>query len=420
MQGKQKSMQTETMSRRSFMQKSTWSASLPLIALLPASAKGANDRLAIGIIGCGSRGQNALMEEIHQFSETENAAIAAVCDVWKQHRESAAQKAREWYGSEVPSYVDYRELLARPDIDAVAIAAPDHWHAAMLQDAVAAGKDAYCEKPLARDMKELLRVVDAVKASGRVVQMGTQLRSWPSFTGCRKAVHDGRLGTIIKVSQVRNNYKPYWHDYARPLAESDTDWKQFLGKVKYRPFDSDQHTAWYGYRDFTGGSITNLMCHFIDLVHYITGAQFPRSAVTLCGNYAWKDRRTCPDSVHTLLDYPEGFMVSYTTSCGNASGSYTRFWGTKGMIDATSWREPFMTGEGTEDPGRVPEKQRVPDVEIVPHMQNWLQCLRSRKQPNADIQAGYQHAVACLLADAAYVSERKMLFDPQKRKIRPA
>ena len=116
------------------------------------------------------------------------------------------------------------------------------------------------------------------------------------------------LGKILKVSQVRNYYRPYWYDYARPLEESDTNWKLFLNDKKYRPFDPDQHTAWYGYKDFSSGPVSNLMCHFIDLVHYITGATFPHCAVTLEGTYAWPDQRTNPDSVHTVLEYPENFM----------------------------------------------------------------------------------------------------------------
>ncbi|MDP8243071.1 MAG: Gfo/Idh/MocA family oxidoreductase [Candidatus Hinthialibacter antarcticus] len=413
-------MARPTQSRRAFFQKTSIAAALPLLTVLPQSAKGANDRLQIGAIGCGSRGRNALMTEIHQFSADQNVAITAVCDVWNQHRESAASMTEEWFGKRAQEFVDYRDVLALSDIDAVTIATPDHLHATILYDAVKAGKDAYCEKPLARNLKELHRVVDAVKQSDRVVQLGTQLRSYPSFTGCRKAVHDQTLGKIIKVAQTRNYYEPYWYGFKRDIKESDTHWEQFLGHVKHRDFNDDQHSVWYGYRDFTDGSISNLMCHFIDLVHYITGAQFPSCAVTLCGNYAWEDQRTCPDSVHTLLEYPEGFMVSYSTSCGNGNGNYTKFWGTKGMIDATDWREPFMTGDGTNAEGRIEKKQRVPDVDIAPHMLNWLQCLRNREQPNADINAGYQHAIACLLADAAYLKERKMTYDPKKRKFKSA
>lgn len=407
-------------SRRSFLKQSSIPAAYALASVVPKTSFGANDRIQIGVIGCGSRGQNALMEEIHRFSAEENVAITAVCDVWKQQRESAAQKTVDWYETKAKTFVQYKELLALPEIDAVVIATPDHMHATILEAAIQSGKDAYCEKPLARNMKELNNVVDIVKESDRVVQLGTQLRSYPSFTGCKKVVQEGKLGQIFKVSQVRNYYRPYWDPFKRPIEEKDTVWDTFLGHVKYRPFDEDQHAVWYGYRDFTDGAISNLMCHFVDLVHYITGATFPSSAVTMTGNYVWKDKRTCPDSVHTLLEYPEGFMVSYSTSSGNSSGNYTRFWGTKGMLDAENWREPYMTGEGSEHPVRVESKQNVPDVDIPQHMQNWLQCLRTREKPNADIDAGYQHAVTCLLADAANIKERKMKFDPKRRRIKTA
>jgi hypothetical protein len=120
------------------------------------------------------------------------------------------------------------------------------------------------------------------------------------------------------------------------------------------------------------------------------------------------------------LEYPEGFMVSYSTMFGNANGSYMKFFGTRGMIDSTDWSNPFMTGQGSEDPNRIPAKKAVTPLRVPHHMDNWLQCLRTRTQPNANIDAGYQHAVACILADEAMVKERKMIFHPESRKIRPA
>lgn len=413
-------MTQKSVSRRSFVKKTSIAATIPFAHILPRSVRGANERIEVGVIGCGRRGTDALMKDFHRFDKDNNACITAVCDVWRQHREGAASMTREWYGEEAQQFEDYRAVLDLPNIDAIMIATPDHLHAPILTAAAKAGKDAYCEKPLAMDMKELNRVVDTVKEHGRIVQLGTQLRSWPSFTGCRKVVHDGTLGKIVNVAQVRNYYRPYWHGYARPIQESDTNWKLFLGHKRDRPFDPDQHSAWYGYRDFSAGPVSNLMCHYIDLVHYITGAQFPTSAVTMGGIYTWLDQRTNHDCVHTVLEYPEGFMVTYSTTSGNGSGSYTRVFGTKGMIDAANWREPFMTGEGTKDPERIKEKQQVPDVEMPHHMQNWIQCLRTREQPNANIDAGHQHAVACILAEEAMARQRKMTYSPKSRKIRPA
>lgn len=412
-------MTQKSVNRRTFIGKTGALAALPLVQIIPQSVAGANDRIEIGVIGCGSRGRETLMRDVAKFSEQENAAIAAVCDVWRQHREEAALNALEWYGKAPAQFEDFRDLLDLPNIDAVIIACPDHLHCEVLEKAADAGKDAYCEKPWAMELGELKRAVDAVRKHERIVQAGTQLRSMPSFTGCRKLVRQGTLGRIIKAEQVRNSYRPYWHSYVRPIKEEDTNWKLFLFNQKRQPFNSDVHSAWYGYRPFSSGAIGGFMSHFIDLVHYITGAEFPDNAVTIGGIYRWKDARTCPDGVQTILEYPEGFMVSYCTTFGNGSGSYMRFYGTRGSIDATDWNKPMMDGEGIDSPDKIEKKEQVPGVPMPHHMENWLQCLRTRKQPNANVDAGYQHAVACILSDMAMVENRRMRYDPRQRVIKP-
>ncbi len=414
-------MSKQDITRRSFLNRSkSLAASAPLLYLSAQSVLGANDKIQVGVIGCGHRAQSSLLRDFLRFAEDYNASVTAICDVWSQPREQVSQMIQERSGVTPKEYEDYRELLSMKELDAVIIACPDFHHCDVLEMAAKEKKDAYCEKPLGMHMEELNRAYDAVKENEILVQVGTQLRSYSSFTGCRKVVQDGKLGQIIKCSQVRNSYKPYWHRYAKPADESEVRWDLFLKKDKDRPFDADQFTAWYGYREFSPGAISGLMSHFVDLVHYITGAKFPRSAVTQGGIFTWQDERTCPDNVHTLLEYPEGFLVSYSTLFGNGFGNYTRFYGRRGVIDATNWNEPFMTGQGSEHPDRIESKQAVPEVSRPPHMENWLQCLRSREQPHAHIDAGYQHAVTCILADEAMVQERKMIFDPKKREIHPA
>ena len=415
-------MTNKPVSRREFMETTNWTlAGSALFTFLPQSVFGANDKISIGAIGCGSRMQNDLLKELLAISDEYKTEVTAVCDVWRQHREKAAEMVKEKFTKEPKQYVDYIELLNLPAVDAVMIAAPDHTHTTILRAAVKAGKDAYCEKPLSMTIDDLNTTVDIVKQSGRVVQIGTQLRSYPSFTGCRKVVQEGALGSIVKIMQVRNSYRPYWYAYKRPIVEADTDWKRFLMNKPDRPFDPDQHSAWYGYRDFTLGPVAGMMSHYVDLVHYITGAQFPRSAVAMGGNYYWnKDNYTIGDSVHALLDYPEGFMVSYASSYGNGGGNYLRFFGTKGMIDATDWRKPVLSGEGSEASDKIKEEKQVPDVSRPEHMEDWVQCLRSRKQPNANIDAGEQHAVACILANEALEKNHRMVYDRATRTIKPA
>ena len=159
------------------------------------------------------------------------------------------------------------------------------------------------------------------------------------------------------------------------------------------------------------------MVHFIDLVHHITGAQFPQRVVTLGGTYRWKDSRSAPDSVETILEYDD-FLVHYSTAFGTGHGNYLKFFGTRGTLDAGNWSgKPFqILTQGAEEP--LPEGTRIPGVESDPHMLNWLKCLRTRQQPNAPIEAGLSHSVAVILADEALVRGRRLIYDPQKRAIR--
>ncbi|MBI3695989.1 MAG: Gfo/Idh/MocA family oxidoreductase, partial [Acidobacteria bacterium] len=179
-------------------------------AIRPHRILGANDRIGIGIIGCGVRG---LLKEVLQFSEETNVEVTAVCDTWRQQRETAAASVKEASGREPRGFVHYQDLLTAPAVDAVVIGTPDHQHCAMLTAAARAGKDASVAKPLAMDMKELAEAVDAVKKHERVVQCGTQVRSFASSAAARAFVASGGLGKIFKVEQSRNSYRPYWHRY---------------------------------------------------------------------------------------------------------------------------------------------------------------------------------------------------------------
>ena len=403
------------MNRRSFLYQSLVTSAA---ALNSRRVLGANDRISIGMIGCGARN---LLKEVLQFSSDTNVEVVAVCDSWRQQREKAAATVKEVSGNEPQQFVHYLDLVAQKNVDAVVIGTPDHQHCRMLTTAAKAGKDAYVEKPLAMEMRELIEAVATVNKYQRIVQCGTQIRSYPSAAGARAFVTSGGLGKILKVEQCRNSYRPYWHRYGeRSVQESDVDWKAFLMHRKYRPFNADQYSGWYGYREFSRGPHSNLMVHFIDLVHYITGATLPKRVVTLGGTYRWKDSRTAPDSIETILEY-EGFLVRYNTTFGTGAGNYLKFFGTRGVLDASrwSWTEPFqLSGEGSGEPDRIEAGTALPTIESTPHMKNWLECLRSRKAPNAPIDAGYAHSVAVIMADEAYVRGARMAYDPTKKSIR--
>ena len=391
-----------------------------MAALSTRNVLGANDRIGIGIIGCGRRG---LLKEVLEFRQDTNVEIRAVCDTWRPQRDTAVAAVRDAAGTAPEQYVHYQDLLADKRINAVIIGTPDHQHCTILSAAMRAGKDAYIEKPLAMDMKELVETVDLVKKRDRVVQVGTQIRSLPASVAARAFVTSGGLGKILKVEQVRNGYKPYWHGYGeRKVEESDVDWKAFLMHRKYRPFNADQYAAWYGYREFSRGPQTNLMVHFIDLMHYITGAQVPRRVASLGGIYRWKDQRNAPDSVECILEYPDngGFLVRYCTVFGTGAGNYLKFFGTRGVLDASRWRwdQPFqISSEGSGETDRIQPGAQIPPMESTPHMKNFLECVRSRKTPNAPIEAGYAHSVAVIMADEALVRGTRMVYDPNKRAI---
>jgi predicted dehydrogenase len=384
---------------------------------------GANDRIRVANIGCGRRG---LLRDLIHVKDNTNIEIAAVCDTWRQKREKAAADVKEFTGKEPVQTPQYHDVLNDKSIDAVVIGTPDHLHCTMLIDAIRAGKDVYVEKPLAMNMRELIRAYDAVKRSDRIVQIGTQMRSYPQSNGAKQMIASGQLGKVLKVEQARNGYSPYWMSYGgeafsslKPSAD-DVDWKAFLAHSKQRPFDADMYQNWYGYRDFSRGPHTNLMVHFIDLVHYVTGVTTPRRVTALGGIYRWKAAFDVPDSVEVALEYPEGFMVRYCTMYGNGGNNYAKWFGTRGTLDAKSLspRQKWMaTSEGAGDPDRITEPIQVAEPETAHHMKNFLDCVRTRQQPIAPIEAGFHHSVAVIMADEALTTGRRMVYDPARREI---
>lgn len=410
--------------RRKFLKTAAaGSATLALSAASYSRVFGANDRISIGIIGCGGRGLGVHMPGVHKFADSENIEITAVCDPWRINREAAAAQAKEWYGKDARQFSSYRDLLALKDVDAVMIASCDHQHTTHLEAVAKAGKDAYCEKPLAMTMDTLKAAYDAVKKANIVVQIGTQLRSFPTFTGCRELYKTGILGIVARIEQCRNSERPYWYQYVKDVKEQDVDWKEFLMDRPMRPFDPVLYSGWYGYREFSDGPIPGQGSHFIDLVHYITGAKFPTCCVCLGGTFTWKDEHnfTCPDHVQALWIYPEGFMVSYSQNFGNGSGNSFKIFGDQGVLDMVDWNAPILTAEGANSKKKGPIRGNNPvkEVPMPDHFLDWLQCLRTRKTPNASIDAGYQQAVACIMAMQSYDNGHRMIYDQQKREIRP-
>lgn len=386
------------------------------------SILGANERIGIGMIGCGARAQGSLLKDILQFREDTNVEVVAICDTWNQMREKGRQQVKQATGKEPKGFVRYQDLLAASEVDAVVIATPEHQHCTQLIDAVEAGKDAYVEKPLGMTIAEVNEAFDAVKKHNRVVQNGTQIRSLPQSRAAQQFIASGGLGRILKAAQSRNGTTPYWYGYAeREVQRNDVDWDAFLMMREKRPFDPKLYAGWYGFREFCRGPHTTQGLHFVDTVHYVTGAGCPKYAVAHFSQVEWKDGFTVPDSVEMVFEYPEGFVVRYGQSFGNSGGRYLNVYGTRGTMDGSDWSwdgEWKLNGRDSGAPDKLGEGAKLPPVEGTPHMKNWLECLRSRQDPIAPMEAGYSQAVAGIMADLSNERGRRILYDPEKREVR--
>lgn len=409
--------------RRRFLQTAALGATATAMSARSyARIAGANDRIRLAQIGCGSRGVGAHMKGVHPHDKAQNVEYVAVSDPWRLARERAAALAEEWYGSKVKQCVSYREILALKDVDAVLDASLDHHHATHLEAAAKAGKHCYIEKPLARGMAELIRCTDAVKQAGIVVQVGTQIRSLPTSTACRELWQSGILGKPSRIEQCRNSARPYWYGRdKKDLRAEDLDWNEFLMGAPRRPVDPLVYSGWYGYLDYTDGPVANLGCHFTDLYSYITGLGFPRSCVCHGGVFTWKDERqfTCPDHVEALWVYDEGLMVAYSTNFGNSGGNRHRYFCEKGQLILDNWSAPTYTAEGgLKRDGTIRGVNEVKPIPGPDHFLDWLQCLRSGKPTRAPIEAGYLHSVTCLMAVEAWRTGKRTTYDAKARAIR--
>jgi predicted dehydrogenase len=442
----------QPLNRRAFL--AAGGAALGTTALSYGRILGANDRISLAHIGVGRRGRE-LAAVAAGLKDPHKVEMTAVCDLWKVNRERAAQAATHEY-SRAPRALQYHEdLLALHDVDAVIISTADFQHAPLLKLAVEAGKDVYVEKPMANVLEEAVAARDAVRASGRIVQIGTQHRSEPYQIAAKQQVDQGVLGRVTKVEMVWNYHGPRWRgrDEVQQIRAEDTDWKRWLLTKPDRPFDPRAYFEFRLYRDFSSGIPDQWMSHGIDLVHCMLDDHFPKSVVAHGGVYAWPDGRENPDTFQALLEYPKGFLVSYATSFGNDCPSSTRIMGAKATMmniggeGSQRWKlieekgnhedNPFVhRGEklitlpegGTRGMGwsqrlinGAVEKTYGPMPFISDsnpaHMRNWFECLRSRRQPNATVENGFAHSVAVIMAARAQREGRKLYWDPAAEQI---
>ena len=398
-------MKDSTLSRRAFV-----GTAVP--AVLSGSQRSANERIRIGVIGAGGRGQY-LMGELDKCRDL-NVTVSAICDIWRPNREKAVAMAAQTWGERPRSTVDYRELLGWDSVDAVLIATPDFGHSRILKHAVEAGKDAYCEKPMGTVFSEAKAAYLAVKNSDRVVQIGTQRRSDPYHIAAAWHVHSGALGAVTRVELAVNFQQPRWRREFSDVKPGDVAWKHFLLDGPSRPFDARRLRQWQLFRDYTNGIPGLWMSHFIDLVHWFLEDPYPLSAVSKGGVYLWKDGRETSDVFYTLLDYPKHFVVSFAMSLTNSEGKRNRWCGTLGTLDMDA---RLISGKGSESPQRIAKDIPLEPVQVNSHMANFIECIRGRGRPRADIQAGFSHAVADIMAAIALQEERNVRFDAARLEV---
>lgn len=384
-------------------------------ALGSSRARGANDRISIGVIGCGGRG-SALLGEALGLRGKHDAEVTAVCDVWKPNLERAADAVAEASGKAPRKTTRFGELLAFDDVDAVIIATPDFGHTPILIEALKADKDAYVEKPMSLEIPMANQALDLARSRGRIVQAGTQRRSEGAFLGAAKVLADGTIGKITRFSVAVHFNEPRWARGFADCKEADVDWDAFLFNRPKRPFDAKLLRRWHLYKECTNGLSGLWMAHYADLVCLLTGARYPASAVAHGGIYVWKDGREHTDVFHALIDYPEGFLFDWAMSLTNSAGSHFRVHGTLGTLDL----DTLTVSPAGARPGTGAVELKVKPEPNRSHMGNWLECIRSRARPAADIECGHQHAVATILAANALESGRRQAYDPATRSVREA
>jgi predicted dehydrogenase len=398
--------------RRAFLATTAASLAASTSALSSARASFApNDTIGIGLIGVGGR-MSAHLAELLQVGSARNVRIAAVCDVWRPARERAADRVAAKHGEAPKTFSRYADLLAAPGVDAVIIATPDFAHGTILCAALEAGKDVYIEKPMTIDLDSANRALDLARAKDLVVQAGTQRRSEGAFRAATKAVSTGALGQISRVSAGNHFNQPRWMQKADDVKPSDVDWVAFnLGREGV-PFNPMLLKCWQLYKATSNGLPGLWMTHFADAVHMMTGCGYPTAASAGGGIYVWKDGREHADTFHALVEYPEDFLFDWAMSLGNTAGNHFSLHGTKGTLDVNAGT---ITAEA---PGAKPTRfERQPSES---HLENWLECLRSRAKPNADIAMGHQHVVATVMCAEALAKGRRMAYDAASRTIKPA
>jgi predicted dehydrogenase len=406
---------------------------------------GANDRVRVAIVGFSNRCKDALIPAFIQHAAELNFEIAAVSDIWNLRREEGAAFLKERTGQSVAVARNNEELYEKYDINAVIISTADFQHALHTIEAVKAGCDVYVEKPFAETMEDNRAALKAVQENKKIVQVGSQRRSGTNYVAANEYLRSGKFGPISMVEMSWNVNQPgRWRrpNLVASIKETDTDWKRYLMNRPFEPWNPRKYVEYRLFWPYSSGIPGQWMCHQIDTIHWFADLPHPRSVVANGGVYVWKDGRENADTLTAVFDYgplddpKTGFQLVYSSRMHNSAGGTKEYYFSNGgKLDLD---KNIVTPEGglTEDFAaemgmkvNLLQEYKLPEETVETaantgsdpmtsgHMRNWMECIRSRKAPRADVMAGYRHAIAVIMTTAALRTGQKSSFDEETQEV---
>jgi predicted dehydrogenase len=442
-----------TMSRRNFLRMTVAGSAglaaggsgLGLTAKSYRKARGAAERVRVGIVGFSDRARSSLIPAFLKHAPELNFEIVAVSDIWNRRRKEGAAFLTEATGQSVAAARNNEELYEKFDVDAVIISTADFQHALHTVEAVKAGCDVYVEKPFAETMADNRAALAAVRQTGKIVQIGSQRRSGANYIAAAEYIKSGRFGPVTIVEMSWNVNQPgRWRrpELVASIKETDTDWKRYLLNRPPEPWNPRKYLEYRLFWPYSSGIPGQWMCHQIDTIHWFTGLPHPRSVAANGGIYVWKDGRENADTLTAVMDYgplddpKTGFQVVYSSRMHNSAGGTKEYYFSNGgKLDldrnvVTS--EGGLTAGAATEMGMKPnllEEFKLPaetaetaadtgsDPMTSGHMRDWMECVRTRKTPRADVLAGYRHAIAVIMTTAALRTGQRSSFDEKTQEV---
>jgi predicted dehydrogenase len=402
--------------RRDFVKQAALGTAV-FLAQPTAKVLGANDRVRVGIIGAGARGTDLL----EQLSRVPNAELVAIADVYSHNRDKAKR-----FGDRAQTFDDHRRLLDLKDVDAVIVATPLHLHAQHFLDTLAAGKDLYCEKTMTWSIPEAEQCLTAGKKSDRVVQIGLQHESSGALADAKKWIAEGMAGKVTQVNAWMSRNTPHGKgQWVRPVpadcTEHNVNWKAFLNGRPEREFDPYKFINWRLFWEFSGGNVTENMVHQMAWIMSALDLPLPTAAYMSGGVFSEKDGREVPDTIAVTLDFPEMVVTWQSTFSNTRYGLGEHILGSDGTIEHVAGATDMVSGRSEEITRYFPEKINraggsalTSNTKDQDHMANWIDCIRTRKSPNAPVEIGYRSAIAAHMANLAYRQKQRVTLETAK------